>query len=171
MEEIIRRKPRRILHPNSYFHIYNRGNHKKRIFHCNQDYEMFSNILQKYLCLYRDISLFAYCLMPNHYHLLLKTGSDPQDIVKLMQRFTTSYVRFFNKKYSQVGHLFQGRYGSKYLPEQNDVIRIYQYIKDNPLEAELCSNPKDYKWLWLSELLYYNFEKQLVENAINSSKF
>ena len=170
MEEI-KRKPRRILHPNSYYHIFNRGNHKKRIFHTNRDYEIFIRLLQKYLNTYKDISLFAYCLMPNHYHLLVKTGSNPQELIKLMQRFGTAYVLFFNKKYSQVGHLFQSRYSSKYLPYQRDVLRTYQYIKDNPIEAKLCSNSEDYRWLWLSELLYYNFEKELVENNINSSQF
>jgi putative transposase len=166
-----KKKHRRLLHPNSYYHVFNRGNHKKRIFHSTQDYEKFTHLLQKYFLIYKDVILLAYCLMPNHYHILIKTGSDPTELPKLMQRFMTAYVLFFNKKYRQVGRLFQSRYSSRYLPFPKDIYRIYEYIKNNPLEAKLCRNSEDYKWLWLSELLYYNFEKELIENKINSSKF
>jgi putative transposase len=162
---------RRLLYPNSYYHIFNRGNHKKRIFHSTHDYEKFIQLLQKYCFIYEEVIPLAYCLMPNHYHILIKTGSDPSELSKLMQRFMTAYVLFFNKKYVQVGRLFQSRYNSKHLPFPRDISRIYNYIKNNPIEANLCRNPEDYKWLWLSELLYYNFERKLVENKINSSKY
>lgn len=164
-------KNHRLLLPNSYYHIFNRGNHKKRIYHSTQDYEKFLFLLQKYLNIYRDITLVGYCLMPNHFHFLLKTGPEPLEIPQLMQRFMTAYVVFFNKKYKQVGRLFQSPYKSKYLPYKKDILRIYEYIKENPIEAKLCRNSEDYKWLWLSELLYYYFEKDLIEEKINSSKF
>ena len=162
---------RRIIYPNSYYHIYNRGNHKKRIFHTIFDYEKFLYLQGKYFSLYKNTLLTGYCLMPNHYHLLIKTGSNPEELIKLMQRFMTAYVVFFNRKYKQVGRLFQSRYSSKHLPYREDILRTYKYIQENPIEAGLCRNAEDYKWLWLSELFYYNFEQDLIENKICSSKF
>jgi putative transposase len=165
------KKSRRILHPNAFFHIYNRGNHKKKIFHSPKDYEVFLGLLCKYLDIYKPLHLFSYCLMPNHYHLLLKTGSNQDDLIKFMHRFMTSYAIYFNKKYQQTGHLFQSRYKSKYLPLDRDVRRTLEYIKKNPIEAKLCRRSKDYKWLWCSELVFISFEKALVERKMELSRF
>jgi len=164
-------QPRRILYPNSYYHIFNRGNHKKLIFHSSHDYEVFLSLLEKYLTIYDSIDLQAYCLMPNHFHFLIKTDSKPEDLIKLMQRFMTSYVIFFNKKYKQVGHLFQGRYSSKYLQYKYDVQRVYNYIKRNPLEAGLSRRPEDYRWIWLGELPFYTFDKKKIDEDKEVSKF
>lgn len=164
-------KKKRILHPNSFFHIYNRGNRKKKLFHSEKDYNVFLGLLSKYLNIYRHTNLFAYCLMPNHFHLLLKTSSETQDLVKLMHRCMTSYAIYFNKKYQQTGHVFENRYKSKYLPKEKDVRRILEYITENPIKAELCRNPEDYKWLWTSELLFTSFEKDHIKEMISLSPF
>jgi len=164
-------KKTRILYPNSFFHIYNRGNRKKRLFHSDKDYKAFLGLLTKYLNLYHHTNLFAYCLMPNHFHLLLKTGSEVQNLVKLMHRSMTSYAIYFNKKYQQTGHVFESRYKSKYLPQEQDVQRIFNYIRNNPIEAELCRNFEDYKWLWTSELLFLSFKKSRTVEKITLSPF
>ncbi len=171
MQESENTKNKRTLHPNSFFHIYNRGNRKKKIFHSPQDYDIFLRLLSKYLDLYKPLQLFSYCLMPNHYHLLLRTGSETEDLVKFMHRFMTSYAIYFNKKYQQTGHLFQSRYKSKYLPQEKDLIRALKYIANNPIKAELCRNSNDYKWLWTSELLFASFEKKLVKEKMELSPF
>lgn len=164
-------KRRRILYPNSFFHVYNRGNRKKRLFYSDKDYKAFLGLLSKYLNIYRQTNLFAYCLMPNHFHLLLKTSSETQDLVKLMHRTMTSYAIYFNKKYLQTGHVFENRYKSKYLPQEQDVQRIFNYIRNNPVKAELCRNPEDYKWLWTSELLFVSFKQSRTIEKITLSPF
>ena len=161
----------RIFEPNSYYHVFNRGNHKKQIFHSVSDYEKFLIYQNKYFQIYDTIDLLAWCLMPNHFHLLVKTGSQPQDLIKLMQQFMTAYAVFFNKKYNQVGHLFQSRYHSRHLRYEHGVQRVYNYIKRNPVEAELCRRSEDYKWLWLGDLPFYAFEKENVDRNIKKSKF
>jgi putative transposase len=168
--EIIR-KQKRIIHPNSYYHLYNRGNRKKKICHSSQDYEVFLNLLYKYLSIYKTVQIVSYCLMPNHYHLLLKSGSQPKDLVKLMHRFMTSYAIYFNKRYQQSGHLFQDRYGSKHLPLQRDIKRTLEYIKKNPIEASLCRRSEDYKWFWCSDLVFISFEKKLAKKKMELSRF
>lgn len=169
MQENIKKK--RILHPNSFFHIYNRGNRKKKIFHSSKDYDVFLQLLSKYLVIYKPLQLFSYCLMPNHYHLLLKTSSETDDFIKLMHRFMTSYAIYFNKKYQQTGRLFQSPYKSKYLPREKDIIRTLKYIANNPVKAELCRNSNDYKWVWTSELLFISFEKKLIKEEMDLSLF
>jgi putative transposase len=171
MQENETKKGRRILHPNSFFHIYNRGNHKKKIYHSPKDYDVFLRLLSKYLTIYKPISLASYCLMPNHYHLLLKTGSETNDLVKLMHRLMTSYAIYFNKKYQQKGHLFESRYKSKYLPQEKDVTRVAKYLANNPVKAGLCRESNDYKWFWTSELLLVSFEKKLITEKLKVSLF
>lgn len=165
------KKSKRILLPNSFFHIYNRGNRKKKIFHSAKDYDVFLRLLSKYLDIYKPLQLFSYCLMPNHYHLLLRTSSEIDDLVRLMHRFMTSYAIYFNKKYQQIGHLFESPYKSKYLPQEKDIIRTLRYIANNPVKAQLCRNSNDYKWLWTSELLFVSFEKKLIEEKMDLSPF
>ncbi len=170
-EENKQPKKKRILHPNSFFHIYNRGNRKKQLFYSEKDYRVFLGLLSKYLNVYNQLNLFTYCLMPNHFHLLLKTSSETQDLVKLMHRSMTSYAIYFNKRYQQTGHVFESRYKSKYLPQKKDVKRVFDYITDNPVKAELCRNPEDYKWLWTSELLFLSFKKSQTVERITLSPF
>lgn len=167
----IYQKGHRILYPNAYYHIFNRGNHKKQIFHSMYDYEKFIEYQNKYFTTYKTIDLLAWCLMPNHFHFLVKTGSSPEDFIKLMQRFMTSYAVYFNKKYGQVGHLFQSRYKSKYLRSKDNIQKVYNYMQYNPIKTGLCKRPEDYKWLWLGELPFYVFEKKNIDRARKLSKF
>lgn len=171
IEQEKQKHKKRILLPNSYYHIYNRGNHKKLIFHSHQDYETFLSLQRKYFNTYDTLQLYAWCLMPNHFHYLVKTGAQPEDLPKLMQRFMTSYVIYFNAKYKQVGRLFQSRYKSKLLKNTKAVKTVYQYIKNNPVEALLCRRQEDYKWLWFGELPFTIFEKELVEKEMEKSVF
>jgi hypothetical protein len=83
----------------------------------------------------------------------------------------TSYAIYFNKKYLQTGHVFENRYKSKYLPQEQDVQRIFNYIRNNPVKAELCRNPEDYKWLWTSELLFVSFKQSRTIEKITLSPF
>lgn len=88
--------------------------------------------------------------MPNHYHLLIKTGIDENSITKYMHRSMTSYSMYFNKKYSLVGRLFQGVFQAKRLDSVPDIIKAVKYLERNPVKAGLVKNASDYKWLTIT---------------------
>lgn len=137
-----------IYKPNSYYHIYNRGNHKKNIFLQEKDYKVFRGLMYKYLRKYK-ILLVAYCYLPNHYHFVFKCADYWQVIPKLMGAFMTSYVTYFNRKYSKVGHLFQGPFGVRRIVGNKDLHGVIAYLRRNPVEAGLVSeeNVDSYQWL------------------------
>ena len=131
-----------------YYHLYNRGNSKQEIFHDQNDYDYFIDLLS---CLntesritVRDsrslgkqsediVSLGAYCLMPNHFHILIKQEKDG-GISKFMQKISTSYVMYYNKKYKHTGGLFEGKFKSKYAGEDTYLKYLFSYIHLNPLK-------------------------------------
>ncbi len=134
------------------YHIYNRGNDKNRIFRREKDYDNFVGIVRRYEKIL-DIIVLSYCLMPNHFHLILKLGDSKTDISKFMQRCMTSYVMYFNRRYGRVGHLFQGRFESRLLDGGKDLSNLVNYLKNNPIEAGLVSKKEGkYKWFYLRKV-------------------
>jgi putative transposase len=133
--------------PNTFYHIYNRGNRKQKIFLETQDYQKFLSLMQTHLKIHEvNLLVYCYCLMPNHFHLLLDSGSFPTEITSFMHRFMTSYAMYFNKKYDYVGRLFQGSYKAKPIHNLNHFNKIVNYISENPVKAGLVKNARDYKW-------------------------
>jgi len=132
---------------NSFYHIYNRGNRKEKIFLQTDDYERFISSMQRFLIVNKyDLLIYSYCLMPNHYHLLVDSGSSPVEITYFMHRFMTSYAMYFNKKYDYVGRLFQNSYKTKSIRSLKHFNKIVNYISQNPVKAGLVRNAEDYKW-------------------------
>lgn len=135
---------------NSFYHLYNRGNHKAKIFITEKDYEVFLRLMFKYLRK-SHIQLIAYCFMPNHYHFILKSGQNEKEIVKFMRSFMVAYVMYFNRKHNKIGHLFQGPFQVRRIEGMNDLEATINYIKRNPIEAGLvddCVN-RNYRWLYI----------------------
>lgn len=130
----------------SYYHIYNRGVNKQTIFHDDQDYQVFLGLLKRYLSkttqkdtygrdgvtFYDDIELLAFCLMPNHYHLLIYVNERPRAMSELMRRIGTSYTMYYNKKYQRVGNLFQSRFKASRITNEPYLLHISRYIHRNP---------------------------------------
>src|SRR3989338_7204482 len=100
----------RLTYPGCFYHIFNRGLNKQKIFHHQKDYEKLLNKLTS-LLLDGDWIIYAFCLMPNHYHFLVEEKKTR--IAKLLGRLFTSYSVFFNKKYQRHGPLFADRFKSK----------------------------------------------------------
>src|SRR3989304_8631466 len=100
--------PARSFQDEYYYHIYNRGNRKQVIFINNKDYERFLDKIIEYKKKYA-VHILAYCLMPNHFHFLIKQ-SFPNALSKFMSDLCNSYSRYLNVKYELVGSLFQGRF-------------------------------------------------------------
>ena len=125
------------------YHIIMRGINRQTIFEDEEDYAKFIQTMQKYkeMCEYK---IYAYCLMGNHMHLLLKEGKEPLETV--MRRICGSYVFWYNKKYKRIGYLFQDRYKSE--PVENDVhfLTVLRYIFHNPLKAGVVTDILNYKW-------------------------
>lgn len=139
-----------IYKSNSYYHIYNRGNHKRKIFFQEKDYGVFERLMYKYFKKY-TLMLVAYCYMPNHYHFIIKCGHNWNDIPKFMGCFMTSYVMYFNRKYLKVGHLFQGPFQVRRIIGRRDLESTIQYLRNNPVEAGLVSSKEvdSYQWLYI----------------------
>lgn len=139
---------------NGCYHIYNRGVEKRQIFLDETDCRVFFHYLKLYLSpvneiellqlqmpklriqrfiplnLYAEIDLFAIALMPNHFHLLMQQ-STREAIIKLMQRVTTAYTMYFNKKYKRIGSLFQGTYKAILVESDNYLLHLSRYIHLN----------------------------------------
>jgi len=134
------RKPR-IEFPGALYHVIARGNQRRRIFLETKDFEDYLVRLWSYHEKYPFI-LYAYCLMPNHLHLLIETGSVP--LSKIMQAIQFSYTQSFNRRHRKVGHLFQGRYKAILCQKDEYLLELIRYIHLNPVRAKIVSNPKDY---------------------------
>lgn len=134
-----------------YYHIYNRGNSKQQIFHNKEDYNHFIKLL--FICnstknfklsfLSGDIyevkrgdqlvSIGAYCLMPNHFHILV-TPIEEGSLSKFMLKLSTAYSVYYNKKYERTGSLFEGKFKSKYLDTDIYLKYVFSYIHLNPVK-------------------------------------
>src|SRR3989344_3225041 len=150
--------------PQEYYHVYNRGVEKRIIFIDDNDYAVFLGLLKKYLSgenhntgnrhifenLSGQVDLLAYCLMPNHFHLLLYQITE-DGVTKLMRRVITGYVMYFNNRYQRVGSLFQGRYKASRINADTYLHHISRYIH---------LNPDDYRsWAYSSYSVYMGAKK------------
>ncbi|MDD4780848.1 MAG: transposase [Tissierellia bacterium] len=133
----------RIHGESGIYHVMLRGNERKRIFVDDEDRSFF---IEK---LFNKVSdenseLFSYCLMDNHVHLLL--GEANNNLSNIMKRINVSYVYFFNKKYKRIGHLFQDRFKSEFIDDENYLLAAVRYIHNNPVKAGIVNEPGDYYW-------------------------
>lgn len=139
-----------------------RGNGGQDIFRADTDRNMFIELLGELPNRF-DMEIYAYVLMSNHYHLLLKTKA--ANLSKAMQWFGTSYTRRFNLNHHISGHLFQGRFKSLIVENDAYLLRLSCYIHRNPLRAEVIERLADYKW---SSYLFYAYKKRKPPKWLNT---
>lgn len=152
------------------YHVYNRGVEKRNIFIDEQDYAVFLHLLKFYLSpidqsqihpflefqsfkvvrprplenLEKEVNLIAFCLMPNHFHLLI-AQINLSGVTNLLRRISTIYAMYFNKRYKRVGYLFQGKYKAVMVTEDRYLLHLSRYIHLNP--ADLTgSDPVNYPY-------------------------
>jgi REP element-mobilizing transposase RayT len=125
------------------YHALARGNEKSAIFLNDDDCGIFLELLNRVASRHRW-RLWAYCLMPNHYHLLVET-MEPT-LARGMRDLNGSYAQLFNRSHDRVGHLFQGRYKSLLVDREAYLLEVARYIVLNPVRARLCSAPGDWRW-------------------------
>ena len=142
-----------------YFHIYNRAVAENQLFINHDNYQFFLEKIQLYLLPIGEI--LAYCLMPNHYHILLKLNKI--SLSKAMQRLALSYSVAFNKVYNRSGHLFQGRYQAKHVSDTQYMVHLSRYIHLNPKEAKLVKITEE--WEYSSLLEYYGIRSNQIVNT------
>ena len=177
---------------NSILHIYNRGNNREKIFHDDQDYRAFlfrlglglgftQEELERCDLLHlpysriridvnnRDFKLHSFCLMPNHFHLLIEQhGNVP--VSKLISKICTSYAMYLNKKYKRVGHVFQERFKSVVIENNPQLMWTSTYIHMNPVKDGLVRHPNEHKWSSYKDFAE-NRNLQIVEKGLLISTF
>jgi putative transposase len=168
--------------PDNYYHIFNRGNAKMNIFLDEEDYKFFMLRLEENLFPERfkktithlgkgrrapsvklgkyirrllpsgSFSLVCYCLMPNHFHLLIRQNYKVK-ISALMLRVCGSYAKYFNKKYDRVGSIFQDQFKAVLVGKNNYLLWLSAYIHKNPEVGKFVSDPKKWKWSSYSDFV------------------
>ena len=141
-----------------FYHIINRGVAKNSIYHDDEDFTRFLEIVQEASDEYGFL-IFSFCLMSNHYHLLLKTTLE--NLSHLMQKINSRYSVYYNNKYKRVGPLWQGRFKSWFVYDENYLKSLVKYIEYNPIKAGITKNIGEYRWVMSSgnfEFLMLNFE-------------
>lgn len=156
-----KRIPQSHLVQGGVYHVYNRGNRKQIIFNDNKDYKKYLERLREYKKKH-NASVLAYCLMPNHLHLLIRQNG-PQPLSLLMQRLHTSYSMHYNKRYETVGHVFQDRSYFKIVDKDEYLMHLSRYIHLNP--QGIVSKLPSYKWSSYPEYIGE------IEDPIADTKF
>ncbi len=136
-------RPLRIQFENALYHVTSRGNEKSFIYVDDQDRFIFIELLARVVEQYSWI-LYAYCLMGNHYHLLVRTPK--ANLSRGMRQLNGVYAQRFNNRHQRVGHLFQGRFKAILIKDEDRLLTVARYIVLNPVRAKLVENPKDWRW-------------------------
>ncbi len=178
-----------------YYHIYNRGNNKQKIFQNKNDYEYFLKLIflanreQKFKISFLGpgvydtekeaeiVGIGAYCLMPNHFHLLI-TQTSENGISKFMHKVLSSYSHYFNKKYDRTGFLFESKFKSEYVDDDIYLKYLFSYIHLNPVKLiqkdwkqegikdriQVINFLKDYKYSSFDDYLGYKRKEGRILN-------
>ena len=136
-------RPLRIEYEGAYYHVLSRGNHQQAVFLSDEDRNTFLYTIGRMSERY-DVDIFAFVLMDNHYHLLLRTNQ--ANLSKSMQWLGTTYTTIFNLSHSKKGHLFQGRFKSILVEDEPYLLQLSYYIHANPLRAGIVKRLIDYHW-------------------------
>jgi putative transposase len=149
-------RPLRITYPGAFYHITSRGNEQKSVFISKRDREKLLEYLESASERYNAI-IHVYCLMDNHYHLLLETPSG--NLPQIMRHINGAYTTYFNVKHDRAGHLFQGRYKAILVEKDEYAKELSRYIHLNPVRAGIVELPEEYEWS--SYLSYIGKNKKL----------
>jgi len=136
-------RPLRIQYPGAWYHVMNRGRRGESVFTEGDDYSLFINTLLEARVLW-NINVAAYCLLPNHYHLLIQTPE--ANLSRCMRHLNGVYTQRFNKIHGQDGPLFRGRYKAMLVDADSYLLELVRYIHRNPIRAGLTTALDDYAW-------------------------
>lgn len=151
----------RTLGDGCVYHVMNRGNNEQEVFRNSHDYLAFLEMLQYSKERY-GIELFAFCLIPNHFHLLVRP-LEGSNLSYCMQWLQTSFARRFNGYYDTEGPLWQGRYKSFLVQEDQHLLTVMSYIEGHPLRSGLADAAEGYVWSSHRENYWGNLRQKLDE--------
>lgn len=152
--------PIRKLETEVFYHIFNRGHNKQKIFFETKDYQRFYANIERYLQTHSNIEIYAYCLLPNHFHFLLREKASSRDldpgmatqISSFMNRLQLSYAAYFNVLYREThkkglkAPIFEGRFQAKQIDSDDYLEQIQVYIEHNAVKHELVDRSEDWPW-------------------------
>ena len=129
------------------YHVLNRGNGRQLLFHSPGDFDAFVALLAEVKKAVPGVAILGYCLMPNHWHLVLLPRRDG-DLSRFMQRLLTAHVRRHHARHGGGGHLYQGRFKSFPVQDDYHLLTLLRYVESNPLRGErpLVRRPAAWKW-------------------------
>ena len=162
---------KRELKKDTYYHIYNRGNTKRKIFFNETDYTRFGNTITRYLQDFPNIRIHVWSFLPNHFHLLVSESTnstttrntqssyskDAEEISKFMQKIQQAYARYLAVKYGEnlakscKSPLFEGRFKAKVITDDDYLAQVAFYIRNNALKHGLVDDTKDWAWAGATE--------------------
>ena len=136
-------RPLRIEFDGALYHVTSRGNDRNAIFKGDSDRELFLNTLAQVTERFHWIC-HAYCLMRNHYHLVVETPDG--NLSKGMRQLNGVYTQTFNKRHGRVGHVFQGRFKGILIQKDSHFLEVCRYVVLNPVRTKTISHPRQWKW-------------------------
>ena len=136
-------RPIRLEFPNALYHVMSHGNGGENIFVEDANRHAFLELLEELLSRY-DVICSAYCLMDNHYHILMETPK--ANLSQLMRGLNGRYTKYFNKTYQRMGHVFHGRYKAIIVQKECYLLELSRYIVLNPVRAGMTDHPENYTW-------------------------
>ena len=166
--------------PGMYYHLYNRGNNRQAIFFQQDNYLYFLRGVKKYLN--PTASMIAYCLMPTHYHMLVRVESQTSEFSKnsevsgavsqAMMRLSVSYTRAINKRFARIGALFQEQFQARYIKDYSHLLNLCVYIHANPVKDGLVADPADWIYSnyfeWLGQRDGSLVDREFIEEHFGS---
>lgn len=155
----------RVWYPGAVYHIMIRGIRRSDIFKDEGDYGVYLEILEIVMQRYPFI-LYSYCLMTNHVHLQLETVDD--EIWNIMREVNRNYTKYFNKKYNFTGSLYDGRYKSEIIENDQYNLQVSRYIHLNPVKANMVAEPLEYQWSSYNSYLDDDCDKIIDDEKILS---
>jgi putative transposase len=158
--------------PGAIFHLYNHAIDDYQLCYDDRDYGFLINLIENKIDKI-PASVFAYCIMPNHYHFLIRQNSE-KPIYQIFNYAFIGYAQYFNKKYGRQGPIFRSPLQHKLITNQEYLIQLCKYIHMNPVRAELVEDPKDWFYSnyleWIKERNGNLFSKEIHENFFPNPK-
>ncbi len=150
------------LETNNLYHIYNRWFEKQIIFRNDKDYERFLKTMKKYNDIYSWIKIYSYCLLPNHFHMIVTSFKSGLEISDFMRKLQQWYAMYFKTTSSpdlkRRWQLFEWRFKAKLIKDEDYLTKCMAYVNFNPLKHNIVDNIDDYKWT-----SYHQIEKNKIE--------
>lgn len=162
-----------ILEKDHFYHIYNRGINACNIFENDENYNYFLRLFSKYLN--KHISLYAYCLMSNHYHFVFRVDNDGNTVTQQLSNLFNAYAKGFNKQQGRTGSLFEKHFKRIRLQSETYLRNLIVYVHMNPVKHGITEDFKDYNFSSYKEMIYDTSSminsKEVIELFNDSENF